>query len=339
LSCCCSPFGGSSGGGGGAPIQNTRYWDPTFAGTSTGSIAAPYATLTPFFAELPTVPEAGWELWLPPGLQLVPDGSVPDMEGGGLTLRGLSPSTTYFDSTWTIEAQTNEQQMYFHDVGLTGLAALGGTVHFELVNCFVDSFNVNALDGGSARLRSCQFTGCNWPIALFSLEVFGGAMGGDCSWADGRFWDVKLGGGATFTPGVSATFYSCVFDGPVTIDNTNAPTVQMDVASYASWLASGSTFAGTIIVPGWPTPTLQGVTGIASVNVPANTTAFEDFAALGVTSSHHAIVNVNNTLPTGIAIAGVWCTPGGDNLRVYFANLTAAPIALGGFSLVWWATL
>lgn len=88
-----------------------------------------------------------------------------------------------------------------------------------------------------------------------------------------------------------------------------------------------------------PAP-LVGVTSQVNLIVPAQDTAFQDFAIPGLTSLHRIIVNVNSDPTTsGIGIAGAWCTPGGDNVRVGFINAKSVAVTATGFSLVYWATL
>ena len=88
-----------------------------------------------------------------------------------------------------------------------------------------------------------------------------------------------------------------------------------------------------------PAP-LAGVTGQVNLLVPAHDTAFQDFTILGLTASHRILLNVNNNPTTsGIGIAAAWCTPGGDNVRVWFSNSKAVAVTATGFSLIYWATL
>ena len=238
------------GGGGSAPIQNTRYWDPAFTGTADGSIGAPYALLAPLMAELAASTEA-WLIHVPPGLAIPVDADVPSFGAeGALVLQGITPDAAIIGQPWVIGAQPSNAYMGFRDVWLTTLeVSAAGTIQFEFSNCFVDAFTLDPGLNGSARQINSGCTDCGWPVTGFTLQVFGGSMNGVCSWSDGRFHNVQLGGGSTFTPGAGETlFVGCTFGGGITISNANAPAVLMDAFSHASFLAASGVFAGTITV-------------------------------------------------------------------------------------------
>jgi hypothetical protein len=114
-----------------------------------------------------------------------------------------------------------------------------------------------------------------------------------------------------------------------------------DVA-VAGNLAVFADTTGKVIADGGPPPaaTLKGVTAPVNLLVPAQDTAFIDFAIPGLTASHRIILNVNSDPTTsGIGIAGAWCTPGGNTVRVGFINAKPVAVTVSGFSLVYWATL
>jgi hypothetical protein len=327
-----------------APIQNVRFLDEAFVGTSNGSIATPWTLFSQFYAELGAVTE-GWMLTLP-GTTVTPDANVPDITTvGSIVFQGLDRRYSQITDL-TIDNQSGNPSFVCRDLGIPGTLTIGdGTLVQSYENVDVRL----AIPSGTALAGTVRIVDSHFTFAVFSgasgstfpggptLEMWGGDISGQATFATAEFFNVQFGPGALIEPAVGGLtrFVGCDFGAAVTIVNVAGPTIEMDAYSYGKFVAGGGVFAGSIIVP----PTLRGVTAAASVSVPANSTAFEDFAAPGMTSAHRAIVNVNNTLPVGIAIAGVWPTPGPNNLRVWFMNNTGAPIVLGGFALSWWATL
>lgn len=84
---------------------------------------------------------------------------------------------------------------------------------------------------------------------------------------------------------------------------------------------------------------MSGVTGQANKLVTRHSTAFQDFPIEGLTAQHRILLNVNNTMPEGIGIAGAWCTSGNGNVRVWFSNTKDTDVVASGFALSWIAFL
>lgn len=332
-SCCCSPLGPPAGGGAFAPIQQVRYLDPLFVGTSTGSIGAPFTQLSEFLAVL-TGP-FGWGLWLPGGPAVVPDVGIPALVGSDLAFLGVDREVTVIEEL-SVGEQDGETTLSFSNLTLPLLTLAAGEHNLDF-----RAARLTEVVAGGALTGRCRLVDCIASTlglgATMPLEFFGGALdSGTTSFETGQFWNVEILDGAALVPGAGTTeFVGCTFGSGVTISNANAPTLRLDAFSYASFIESGVTFAGTVVVAGQ----LRGVTGIPSVAVPAQSTATEDFAAPGLTPQHRVLVNVNNNMNAGLGIVGVWPLPGGDSFRVTFMNATAAVINPAGFSLSYWATL
>ena len=224
------------------PIQNTRYLDAAFVGTSTGSIAAPYSDLTPFLAEIAGSDEA-WELWVAP-LSGSLIAAIPAISAA-LVVRGINPLWT-FDTTWNIDAQVDGPSFDFYDLDASFFLA-GGALEFAFTRCFIGAIVADASSTGVAVFYDCVSRGCITPD--FAFRVYGGSMSDSCEWSTGRFYNVSFGDNFNFTPGAGeSSFVGCTFGTGGTISNANAPTITMDSYSNARFVASGSTFAGTIVV-------------------------------------------------------------------------------------------
>lgn len=331
-SCCCSPLGTGSGGGDFAPIQQVRYLDPQFAGaTSTGSIAQPFTEFSEFFAVM-TGP-FGWAVWLPAGgPEITPDAPVPPFRS--VAFLGVDRRQTVLLELTAGEADS-ESWLTFSNLNLVLLTLDAGEHNLHFASCRVGEIAAGGAVTGQCFLVDCIATS----LALgpdIPLDFAGGTLdSGTTSFATGRFANVQILTGANLVPNGTTNFIGCSFGTGVTISNAATPTLVMDAFSYASFVESGVTFAGTVIVAGQ----LRGVTGIPSVAVPAQSTATEDFAAPGLTAQHRVLVNVNNNMNAGLGIVGVWPLPGGDSFRVTFMNATAAVINPAGFSLTYVATL
>lgn len=250
-------------GGSAAPIQNTRYWDPSFSGTSDGSIGAPYTLLAPLFAEI-AAGEEGWQVYLPGVVDLTPDASVPALSDGvKITFRGMHPEATVFGAPFVIAAQTMSPYIDFHDVWFSELSLLGGVVNMVFNNCYVDDFTFDASSACYAGFRDCQITGLTLPYVASSstVEFWDGSLTGGGSWTNGRFYNSYLNG--TFTLGDGQTrIVGCRFGGSIAFaTGEGTPLIEMDAYSYARFREAGGIADVTVI------GTIETLEGHGSQNV------------------------------------------------------------------------
>jgi len=269
------------------PIQNVRWLDELFTGTSTGSIAEPFTLFSQFYAGLGLVSQ-GWELTLP-GLGVTPDAPVPDITTvSAITFQGVDRRTSQL-AALAIANQTGNPSFVFRQLGLPGPGQLqigDGTLNLD----FIDVDISVAIPTGTALFGTVRIVNSHFTFAVFAgaagstftpaptLEMYGGDISGQVSFGTGQFWDVQIGGGVIISPttaGGTSRFVGCHFGAVVTIDNTAGPVIQMDTYSHASFVAGGGVFAGTIVVVGTPKETLSIVVpAVLAGQVGYVTTAF-----------------------------------------------------------------
>jgi len=247
--CCCSPLGPSGSGGTFAPIQNVRYLDDTFVGTSDGSIARPFTLFSEFYSEL-TAASDGWLLTLP-GRSVTPDANLPDVTTlGSVAFEGLDRRYSQI-SDLTVEDQTGNPSLIFRQLNVPNTLTIGdGTLLLDFDNVDVRSVVASGASlFGVARILDSHFL-----FALLGSGVGIEMHGGDVttvSFGTGHFYDVQFGNGGTLTPGAGTTYFvGCSFGTGITISNASAPTLVMDQFSYASFIANTVVFLGTVRVLG-----------------------------------------------------------------------------------------
>lgn len=364
MSCCCNPLVAPSSGGG-PPLSNVFFVDQAAATGGDGSIGKPYNTLlaavtahaaggtfilTPYDYSAETIPalaDGNWSFW---GAQL---GAVP---GGFAPFVVPTPAPPTFLPALTIGAGGSASQISFRSVTAAALTVRQSCAVL-LQDCSFDAALFDTAADGSATLRAER--------CFFNSSGVGGSALGDCQFNDCGFWGSQTiltnGTNVQITRSygqTNVTFSGAA--GTVNLDPFSRAAIDMPVLTNGSRAVVGlpvqsitggtlqdqldSLVAAGVALGLWTddrsaVATLQGVTGLVTVNVPAQSTAFQDFSVPGLTAQHRVLVNVNNGTPAGLGIGAVWATTGGDNLRVWFINATAADIPGGSFSISYWATL
>lgn len=269
-----------------SPIQNVRWLDELFTGTSTGSIAEPFTLFSQFYAGLGVVSQ-GWELTLP-GLLVTPDAPVPDVTTvSAITFQGIDRRTSQL-AALAIANQTGNPSFVFRQLGIAapGQLQIGdGTLNLD----FWDVDIGTAIPTGTALVGTVRIVDSHFTFAIFagasgstftpapSLEMYGGDITGQASFSTGQFYDVVFGNNVIITPVTNGTtrFVGCRFGTAVTISNAAGPAIEMDTYSHASFVAGGGVFAGTIVVVGTPKETLSIVVpAVLAGQVGYVTTAF-----------------------------------------------------------------
>jgi len=237
-----------TGGGGGAPIQNVRFYDDAFVGTSTGSISAPFTTFNAFYTEVLTSSE-GWELTLP-GRQVTPEVNMPDfVNSPGVSLKGVDRGFTIL-STLVIDVQTGFLTLTISDVEIQQLTIGDANVSFQFFNSFIDASTLGAVTG-HIRLSDCEIGPIDFGAANNGLlvDMYDGHISALCEFFQASFWDVTIGAGTSIVPGNGTTrFIGCIFAAGVTISNANTPTIELDPVSYYWYITNGVVFAGTVVL-------------------------------------------------------------------------------------------
>lgn len=242
------------------PIQNVRFLDERFTGTSNGAIARPWKLFSEFFAELGAVSQ-GWLLTLP-GIGVTPDGPLPDVTTvRSIAFEGVDRLTSQI-SDLTIETQSGNPNFAFRKVGVPGTITIGNG---SMILDFVDVDVSAAIPSSNAFFAPIRIVDSHFTFAAFAgvagstfatnsiLHMYGGDVSGQVSFGGGQFFNVEFGAGVTIIPtnGEETTrFVGCRFGSGVTIDNTWAPAIEMDTYSNATFIAGGGTFAGVITVVG-----------------------------------------------------------------------------------------
>lgn len=237
----------ASGGSVAAPIQNVFFLDPSFAGTSNGSIAAPFTTVGEFVAEV-VDDNAGYKLTLP-GVGFTVDEGIPDLnKSSAIVLEGVGRNATFVTGL-SFATQTGAPTFEVSEMTLVGGTSLGGgSVDFFFENCQIESFTAPGTLSGTVHLTNCSVSG-NVALGDAAPNILASdcIFSGDFACDSGEFDNCTFGSGATLAFGAHVIrFTSCVFQGGTTISNDSDPVIELDPSSYFWFIANGVTFAGDI---------------------------------------------------------------------------------------------
>lgn len=257
------------------PIQNVRFLDSTFAGTPNGSIATPFTAMSSFYALLPNKTD-GWEITLP-GRNVTTGATIANLTTSpSVTFQGVSKEDTIVDVV-AMAAQPGAPTFDFRNMTLTSLAMTSGDMIILGEDSVFTSITATGSLGGDARFINCSVG--HAALDLMGVTMLGCSLTGNLDLFTGTFQDTSLANGITINSNstlATLRFIGCRFGTGITITNTNNPTVELDPYSYASFIASGVTFAGQLSLAPY-VPIVGHVTNATPGGVSGGSTNTVDF--------------------------------------------------------------
>jgi hypothetical protein len=294
------PALGGGQGGGGTPIQQVFFFDPDAAGTSVGSIIAPYTDLDSFYDEIDN--DTSWTVSLP-GKPLILGLIVPDVTTWPTVIHnGTHRYGTIIDEV-TINSQSDAPIFEFNQMGITQLQLAGGSYGVRGTDSNFPAVATAGTYTGNIDFINCDLGSLLLESAILSLINCRITGGSSIYCGGGKFQNCEISAD-TIVCGADLELISCRFHVGTSIQFPNSSSLRLDSYSWATMRANSATADSLIVlVPKVPVFT----TFVTDAN--------EVISMQGTVEIDCGIGDIPGEIG-GNAIAGFHATPSNTNFQI-----------------------